>query len=154
MDISKKLKELLKDKRYEGKTKNEITAEIGIAPSVLSKLCCGKSKAPSADTIFAIAKYFNVSADWLLGLNDSPIPCKILTEGCKKTDTEKLYDCIVELYGYASDVNPEEIVSHIAEDGLNTWTRAWKNGFIKVAGEALGITRQLIKENNHGSESD
>ena len=154
MDISKKLKELLKDKRYEGKTKNEIAVEIGLAPSVLSKLRCEKSKAPSADTIFAIAKYFNVSADWLLGLNNFPIPCKDLTEGCKKTDPEKLYDCIVELYGYASDINPEEIVSHIADDELNTWTHAWKNGFMKVTGEALGLTRQLIKENNYGSESD
>ena len=154
MDISEKVQELLKSKKCKGMGQNEIAEKIGISPSVLSKLCSGNSKAPSADTIFAIAKYFNVSADWLLGLNDFPIPCKDLAEGCKKTDPEKLYDCIVELYGYASDINPEEIVSHIADDELNTWTRAWKNSFIKVAGEAVGLTRQLIKENNYGSESD
>jgi hypothetical protein len=73
-----------------------------------------------------------------------------LTEGCKKTDPGKVYDCISELYGYALDINPEEIASHIADDGLNTWTHVWRNNFIKVANETLEITRQLIKENNNG----
>ena len=139
---------------FGNRKQEELAKNIGLSQGVISAIRNYKSKASASDTVFKIANKYNVSADWLLGLNDFPIPCKDLAEGCKKTDTEKLYDCIVELYGYASDINPEEIVSHIADDGLNTWTRAWKNSFIKVAGEALGITRQLMKENYDGSESD
>ena len=72
MNISEKVQELLKSKKCKGMGQNEIAEKIGISPSVLSKLCSGNSKAPSADTVLAIAKYFNVSTDWLLGLSDNP----------------------------------------------------------------------------------
>lgn len=68
MNISKRIVELLST--IPNKGQNEIAQEIGIAPSVISKLKQGQSKDPSAETIVAIAKYFNVSTDWLLGLTD------------------------------------------------------------------------------------
>lgn len=71
MDISKKVCALLNSLKCQGKSQNEIANEIGIASSVLTKIKQGKSTDPSAGTIYAIAKYFEVSADWLLGLPTS-----------------------------------------------------------------------------------
>lgn len=83
MNISEKIQELLKSKKRKGISQNEIAEKIGIAPSVLSKLISGNSKAPSADTVLAIAKYFNVSTDWLLGLSDNPTTDKATKSLCK-----------------------------------------------------------------------
>lgn len=83
MNISEKVQELLKSKKCKGMGQNEIAEKIGISPSVLSKLCSGNSKAPSADTVLAIAKYFNVSTDWLLGLSDNPTTDKATKSLCK-----------------------------------------------------------------------
>ena len=48
----------------------ELSEKIGISQGVISAIKNKKVKAPGADTIFRIANYFNVSADYLLGLSD------------------------------------------------------------------------------------
>lgn len=50
----------------------ELAVKIGISQGVISSIKNNKAKAPAADTIFRIARYFNVSADYLLGLSDVP----------------------------------------------------------------------------------
>ena len=49
----------------------ELSQKIGISQGVISAIKNKKSKAPGADTIYKIATYFNVTSDYLLGLNDS-----------------------------------------------------------------------------------
>lgn len=49
----------------------ELAAQFGLSHSTLSKYETG-SRHPDPDTIIMLAKYFNVSTDYLLGL--SPIP--------------------------------------------------------------------------------
>ena len=68
MDLSSKILALLNSPKCQGKSQNEIASEIGIASSVITKIKQGKSTDPSAGTIYAISKYFGVSADWLLDL--------------------------------------------------------------------------------------
>ena len=46
----------------------ELAKKIGISQGVISSIKNYKAKAPAADTIFRISKYFNVSSDYLLGL--------------------------------------------------------------------------------------
>ena len=50
----------------------ELSQKIGIAQGVISAIKNKKSKTPTADTVFKIAKYFDVNATWLLGLSDDP----------------------------------------------------------------------------------
>lgn len=54
-----------------GKTgQKELSNKLGISQAVISSIKTRSSKSPSADTIYLIANYFNVSTDWLLGLTD------------------------------------------------------------------------------------
>ena len=38
-------------------------------------------------------------------------------------------DLVNEMYGYISDINPQEIASHIADGTLNDWIQAWRSSF-------------------------
>lgn len=89
----KRVNELFADAKQ-----NEIAEKIGISPSVLSKLCSGNSKAPSADTVVKIATYFNVSTDWLLGLSSIPRNCSecIITE-VYNTKMSKIDELVLQI---------------------------------------------------------
>ncbi len=52
-----------------GISKYQLAKDSGISKSVLSDYCNGKVQ-PTAEAIVIIAKYFDVSADYLLGLSD------------------------------------------------------------------------------------
>ena len=52
-----------------GITKYKLAADTGISKSVLSDYCNAKVQ-PTADVIITVAKYFDVSADYLLGLTN------------------------------------------------------------------------------------
>lgn len=55
-----------------GKTLRELEEATGISNGTWSMWKQGK-KLPRADNLFEIAQYFNVSADWLIGLSDKPV---------------------------------------------------------------------------------
>ena len=65
------------------KSQQEIAREVGISQTYVSSIKSGKVKSPGADTVFRIAEYFNVSADWLLGLSDCRTTDKTTKEICK-----------------------------------------------------------------------
>lgn len=52
----------------------ELSQKIGISQGVISAIKNKKAKAPASDTVFKIARHFNVSSDWLLGLSDFATP--------------------------------------------------------------------------------
>ena len=59
-----------------GKMQKDICADLGISKQKLSKWKTGYNE-PNFDDIIMLAKYFDVSADYLLGLSDdlgAPIP--------------------------------------------------------------------------------
>lgn len=64
--ISERLKNLLNEEQI---TVNKFAAELNVSNSVAYYWVQGKTT-PNADYIIAIARYFNVSADYLLGLSD------------------------------------------------------------------------------------
>ena len=51
----------------------DVAAAIGITRASMSQLESGLN-APSLNTLLALCRYFNVSADYLLGLTDEPRP--------------------------------------------------------------------------------
>ena len=50
-----------------GATQNQIAKEIGVTRQSISQYCDG-STVPNADKLLKLAQYFNVSADYLLGM--------------------------------------------------------------------------------------
>lgn len=52
------------------KTQTELAEMFGISQTMVSALKKGKIHSPGADTVFKIARYFNVSTDYLLGLEE------------------------------------------------------------------------------------
>ena len=49
-----------------GKTQKSLAADIGIGPVALTRLIHG-DRSPTIGTVIAVAEYFHVSIDWLLG---------------------------------------------------------------------------------------
>ncbi len=68
--MTNKFAERLNNLLYENNiTKYRLAKETGISKSVITDYCSGKVQ-PTADVIITVAKYFDVSADYLLGLSD------------------------------------------------------------------------------------
>lgn len=53
-----------------GKTQAELVEILGLSNGSIANLKNKKGVIPSAETVCALANYFNVSTDWLLGLTD------------------------------------------------------------------------------------
>lgn len=60
------LSELLVENKI---SKRELAKKIGVSATSISDWSTGKIQ-PTAENIYLIAEYFNVSADYLLGLKD------------------------------------------------------------------------------------
>ena len=67
MRFNEKFRQIIKES---GKQQKEIAEKMGVAPSTISKLL-NEDTEPSAYVLIQIAKFFNVSVDWLLGLSES-----------------------------------------------------------------------------------
>lgn len=70
MSTIEKILDLLKQK---GMSQKDFVKEFGLAKNIVSEWKNGRIK-PSLDMIAEIAKYFNISSDWLLNLSDDPTP--------------------------------------------------------------------------------
>jgi len=57
-------------------SQKELASHIGVSPSVLSDWRSGRIK-PSTEVISKIAKYFDVTTDYLLDLSDVPQTLKV-----------------------------------------------------------------------------
>jgi transcriptional regulator with XRE-family HTH domain len=66
----RRIQELLFENRI---TQQDLAIAIGITPATLSRNLNGTHQ-PKAEVISAIAKYFNVSVDYLMGLTDNKNP--------------------------------------------------------------------------------
>lgn len=75
------LRELMKENNT---TQQELAAELGKTRQSISYYCDGSSS-PDWETIANIAKYYSVSADWLLGLSDVRSPHADLKAVCDFT---------------------------------------------------------------------
>ncbi|MGN0441687.1 MAG: helix-turn-helix domain-containing protein [Acutalibacteraceae bacterium] len=67
-----------------GKKRQEVADDLGISRASLEYYEKGKRK-PDTDILFRIAKYFNASADYLIGLSDVPTTNKDLKFVCEYT---------------------------------------------------------------------
>lgn len=79
MKFNERFKEIIKES---GKQQKEIAEKIGVAPSTISKLL-NENTEPSAYVLVQIAKCFNVSVDWLLGISESKQVREIRKSECR-----------------------------------------------------------------------
>jgi transcriptional regulator with XRE-family HTH domain len=68
--FAKRLKELRKSKKMSQK---ELADILSVSPSTIGMYEQGRRK-PDSDLLKILAKYFDVSIDYLLGNSDNPIP--------------------------------------------------------------------------------
>ncbi len=68
-DMGDRLKEL---RRNEGYSQNNVADKIGIDRSTYSKIETKKTATLSSDAIIKLSRLYNVSADYILGINDAP----------------------------------------------------------------------------------
>lgn len=118
INISERVIELLESEK--GKSQNDLALEIGLAPSVISKIKTGRSQDPSAETVAALAKYFNVSADWILGLTDVKSTDKATRDLCTTLGLSE--KAIGVLSGEC--VRPDPPTKHIDHTGRSPEERA------------------------------
>lgn len=77
MNTTERILDLIKQK---GISDYALKKETGLKNSVLSDLKAARAKNPSVETLKIIAKYFDVSVDYLLCLTDCPVPVNRLIE--------------------------------------------------------------------------
>lgn len=84
----------------------ELAQKIGISQGVISAIKNKKIKAPGADTVFKISKYFNVSADYLLGLSNVLSLDLDTQEICKKIGiSESMLESLTVISDYCCEMN-------------------------------------------------
>ncbi len=71
-DVTKIFSYRLKKLRGE-KNQNDVARDIGISRATLSYYESGERK-PDINTLYALANYYNVSSDYLIGLSDVAVP--------------------------------------------------------------------------------
>ena len=71
--LAQRLNALFQEERAQGTSARSILLQLGLSETALAEWNRGKSK-PTISAIITLARYFNVSADYLLGLTDERRP--------------------------------------------------------------------------------
>ena len=108
MDFLNKMHSLI-NKR--GITKNKFCTEVGISKNAFIDWK-NRGNKPDGDTLIKIAKYFDVSIDYLLCETEDPTPIWEI----KKTAAEKFSDDLKQIFIDAGDIKPgEELTDELKE---------------------------------------
>jgi transcriptional regulator with XRE-family HTH domain len=86
MEIVERILHLIKIKNV---VPAKMLSDLELSPSAISEWKKGKAK-PSADAIIKIAKYFNVTTDYLFGLTEDPVPAAPTGEDKLQSQIRKL----------------------------------------------------------------
>ncbi len=81
--------EILKDLRIErGITQGEVAKGCGLTPTCICQLETG-ARNPTGSTVVALAQFFSVSADYLLGLEDDGLTTATVSNGSPTYSSEE-----------------------------------------------------------------
>lgn len=121
--VRSRLKEL-----FEGQTQNVVAKKIGIQQPAVSKLVTNEGQLPALDTLYHIAKEYDVSVDWILGLTDvrKPEEIKRATEVTYAVAFETLYHMMLCGAGYKDEKEYEPITITIKDPILKSLLRKGK----------------------------
>ena len=97
--LNVRLRELLDD---DGVRTEEVAAAVGIGSSAVRSWYTGYAR-PDIEKIPAICKFFNISADWLLGLSETQAVDIEMRDICKKTGLSE--NALYNLMQYSKEQN-------------------------------------------------
>lgn len=102
----------------------ELSSKTGISQAVISSIKTKSIKSPSADTIYLLANYFNVSTDWLLGLTDTKSTDKATKELC---DTLGLSEEAIEVLQDETDIYAKMSIDWLLNQHINSIIENFKD---------------------------
>lgn len=112
--IGERLTDLRKDRNL---TQKQLAEELNLTKSNISAYECEHNEAPD-DTKIALAKYFNVSVDYLLGLTDHPNAydpprnCILLNKDFPPA-AKAMLQCLARMIAIAYHTNPKAVMAEI-----------------------------------------
>lgn len=125
-------------KKISGKTQNEIAKELGITPQAMSYYMNGRE--PNFDTLIKLAQYFDVTTDYLIGLDDNPKPepenfahSDILTHSAVKTLAEN--PLLVLFINYLADTDYGQSLIDTLLDEIGMAMCSEDDSYILIAAE-------------------
>ncbi len=122
-------------------TNNKMLDDLGLSHNMIYNWS-KRNQTPNSDTIIKIAKYFNVTTDYLLGLSDDPNPSN-------KEETEKLVsneaeERLIEYFRTLSDLDKGEVLGELKYKSLENKKRDTKT--YSIAARDGQKTIELNKE--------
>lgn len=92
-------------------TQEQLAAVLGLAARQSVTGYTDGSTSPTPEKIVAVAKYYGVTADYLLGLSDNPSIDPDIQAACKTTGlSQRAIENIIKLKGMETEVVDEEIL--------------------------------------------
>lgn len=146
-DTTKRILDLMEQKNVNA---HQLEVAIGLPNASIQGWVKGKKKSdgttrafsPSTDSIAKLARYFNVSADYLLGLTDEPKPLS-----SNQTDVAERHD-----YALSSDfaANYEDIIK---ERAFNDLAKLYKAVDSSMRAQMLIVIATYLNRNGIDTES-
>lgn len=119
-----------------GLSQKAIADNIGVSRQAISQYCDG-STVPNADKLLKLAQFFNVSADYLLGLSETPTTNPEIKAICKYTGLTQESVKVLQYY--------RKIEEHDKDDYLEFMQKAILEGdFLAVPRNLLGTLNGLL----------
>ena len=136
--IGKRINSLL---AKQDKTQKALADELGVKPNIISYFCKGE-RTPNTEQLVKIARFFNVSADYLLGIGKDFTTDDELKFICNYTGlSQQAIIRISNMKNYCMDYDGTQVNGNDAFEALNDYL----SGF---ASEAVSVYIAKMKEIN------
>ena len=136
--IGKRINSLL---AKQDKTQKALADELGVKPNIISYFCKGE-RTPNTEQLVKIARFFNVSADYLLGIGKDFTTDDELKFICNYTGlSQQAIIRISNMKNYCMDYDGTQVSGNDAFEALNDYL----SGF---ASEAVSVYIAKMKEIN------
>ena len=131
--LTQRLNSLFQEARTRGTSTRSILLQFGMSETALAEWNRGKSK-PTIGAVVTLARYFNVSADYLLGLADERKPLEGREVGQVSTTTT-----VPAVFGEMPDLLSEERFVNTAKIYHELPDEMRERAYGLICGIAIGI---------------
>ena len=137
--LTQRLNSLFQEERARGTSARSILLQLGLSETALAEWNRGKSK-PTLGAIAKLARYFNVSSDYLLGLTDERKPLECCDVGQVSTTTT-----VPAVFGEMPDLLSEERFVNTAKIYHELPDELRERAYMLIYGIAVGLGLNVEK---------
>ncbi len=137
--LTQRLNSLFQEERARGTSARSILLQLGLSETALAEWNRGKSK-PTLGAIAKLARYFNVSADYLLGLTDERKPLESREVGQVSTTTT-----VPAVFGEMPDLFSDERFVNTAKIYHELPDELRERAYMLIYGIAVGLGLNVEK---------